>query len=155
MVSASLQSLPRASSDVAPPHYASPEAYLAYLATFSANPTEENDALKVARQFQGHYPDLQQWLAAPLVERIGRRYEEPWAHPSYPQSYRARSYLIFLAASGYMRLDWEWLLATPTFKTQRVYERCLPLLQSFGETRRIERQARPVSAERDRDADLE
>jgi integrase len=108
---------------VAPPHYASPEAYLAYLATFSANPTEENDALKVARQFQGHYPDLQQWLAAPLVERIGRRYEEPWAHPSYPQSYRARSYLIFLAASGYMRLDWEWLLATPTFKTQRVYER--------------------------------
>lgn len=105
------------------PRHATPEAYLAYLATFSARPTPHNDALKEALRFMRHYPDLQKWFAAPLVERLGRSFADPVNRPKYPWSYRARSYLIFLAASGYIRLDWEWLLAAPTFKVQPVYER--------------------------------
>ncbi len=63
------------------------------------------------RKFVRRYPDLEDWFAAPLPERVGRLHGEPWGKPSFPASYFARSYLFYLAMRRYAWFDWEWLLA--------------------------------------------
>jgi integrase len=63
------------------------------------------------RKFVRRYPDLEDWFAAPLSERVGRLHGEPWGKPSFPASYFARSYLFYLAMRGHAWFDWEWLLA--------------------------------------------
>jgi integrase len=58
------------------------------------------------------YPNLEEWFAAPLALRVGRLGRRPnGAILSDLRSYQARPYLLFLALSGNVELDWEWLLA--------------------------------------------
>jgi len=49
--------------------------------------------------------------AVPLVERVGRLRGESFHHPSYPISFRARTYLVFLGLRGYATFDYPWLFA--------------------------------------------
>ena len=49
------------------------------------------------------------WFAAPLAERVGRLPGEPHQAPSYPVSFHARPYLLFLALRGYITLDYPWM----------------------------------------------
>lgn len=49
------------------------------------------------------------WFAAPLVERVGRLPGETHKEPSYPISFYARPYLLFLALRGYVTFDYAWM----------------------------------------------
>jgi integrase len=105
------------------PSHASPEEYATYLQTFSTTNSRYPDELQRAKRFIRRYPDLKQWFAAPLAERVGRLSGEAENQVYDRVNYNARRYVLFLAASGYIRLDWEWLLAVETLHPGRVYER--------------------------------
>lgn len=61
--------------------------------------------------FVDAWPDLNVWLRAPLAERIGRINSQTRATLHNRPSYWARAYLHYLALSGHLRIDYDWLLA--------------------------------------------
>ncbi len=67
--------------------------------------------LRFYRAFKGRWPALAGWFDEPLVERVGRLPGELGHQPSYPLSFRARRYLIYLALHGYTTLDYPFTLA--------------------------------------------
>ncbi len=111
--------------------HAPPEAYEEFVQTWTrlypyADPTRTRAwLLRCHTQFVAAYPDLRDWFAAPLTERVGRLYQEDTNHPSGPSSYRARHYLTYLSLRGYATFDWEWLIATHHL----VIEPFLPVLE--------------------------
>lgn len=62
-------------------------------------------------EFIDRWPKLALWFAEPLHKRIGRLAGETQKSASYPVSYRARSYLYYLALTDRLRFDYEFLLA--------------------------------------------
>jgi integrase len=67
--------------------------------------------LRFRRRFVERWPRLLDWFAAPLVERVGRLHGESFHRPSYPVSFHARTYLVFLGLRGYATFDYPWLFA--------------------------------------------
>jgi len=67
--------------------------------------------LRFRRQFVERWPTLGEWFAAPLIERVGRLRGESFHRPSYPVSFRARTYLIYLGLCGHATFDYPWLFA--------------------------------------------
>jgi integrase len=51
------------------------------------------------------------WLSAPLSIRVGRLANQTQGEARYNTSYACRPYICFLAVTGRLRLDYEWLLA--------------------------------------------
>ena len=89
------------------PHHATAEEYAVFL---WARPSLRSGAefLKARRCFVRIYPNVEEWFAAPLAERVG------WITPRAGIGYgvaRAQPYLTFLAYCGYARFDWPWILA--------------------------------------------
>lgn len=81
------------------------DAYAAFLRT---QPRGLQGQLYFARRFARIYPDLDDWLSAPLEERIGStaiRQGTAWAVAS------ARPYVYFLVSIGRIELDWAWIIA--------------------------------------------
>lgn len=99
------------------PRHASKEEYAAFLRrrvlVGEISMHHERACLQWYGRFVRHYPNLEDWFKAPLAERVGRLYGEECTRPSFPVSYKARSYLFFLAFCGYARFDWEWILGVP------------------------------------------
>ena len=62
------------------------------------------------RDFVERWPKVENWLAEPLPERVGRLCGEIQKSPSYPVSYRARVLPVLLGAHRSL-LDYHWLLA--------------------------------------------
>jgi hypothetical protein len=93
--------------------HASHEEYAAFLRAYTTQAQAKylQQLLRYRERFVQAYPDLREWLTAPLAERVGRLYGETNHQPSYPVSYKARPYLVFLVLRGYVSLDWDWLLA--------------------------------------------
>jgi hypothetical protein len=92
--------------------HAPADAFGAYLERMGVSPYAQRCLLAARRRFVKRYPDLEEWFAAPLALRVGRLGRRPnGAILSDLRSYQARPYLLFLALSGYVELDWEWLLA--------------------------------------------
>jgi len=67
-----------------------------------------NTLLKAYRRFIYHYPDLDQWLQAPLAERVGRTKTRSGA--AYVSAF-ARPYLYYLKLRGDVCFDWDWIIA--------------------------------------------
>lgn len=63
------------------------------------------------KQFVEVWPDIEDWLAAPLALRVGRINGQTRATLQDRPSYFARAYLYYLALQGHLRLDYPWLLA--------------------------------------------
>lgn len=63
------------------------------------------------REFIERWPAIGMWFAESLQTRIGRLAGETQKTVSYPISYRARSYVYFLALRDHIRLDYDFLLA--------------------------------------------
>jgi hypothetical protein len=63
--------------------------------------------MKRYRCFRRRYPDLNDWLAAPLAERVGVPGDRSIANCSA----HARPYLYYLAYRDQLRLDWDWIIA--------------------------------------------
>ncbi|MEV1005703.1 site-specific integrase [Nonomuraea sp. NPDC050202] len=62
--------------------------------------------------FRDAWPKIANWFAAPLVERVGRLPEETQKTASYPVSFNARPYLVFLGLRGYLTFDYAWSFGT-------------------------------------------
>ncbi|WP_447410869.1 hypothetical protein, partial [Clostridium perfringens] len=65
---------------------------------------------QIHRRFRTQWPDLRDWLAAPLPERVGRLDGERRQASSHKLSYQARPYIHFLAFTDRLRIDYPWLL---------------------------------------------
>jgi hypothetical protein len=87
------------------------EEYAAFLQEYTDNAKHRTAFLRSRKYFIRHYPNLRDWFAAPLSERVGRMPGEERVEMRNPVSYRARLSLMFLALRGYAPLDWEWLIA--------------------------------------------
>lgn len=89
-------------------HCPEPE-YLAHLRRQEIHPSYRQEKIRRFRQFKAAWPRIADWFAAPLVERVGRLPEETQKTASYPLSFNARPYLLFLALRGYINLDYAWM----------------------------------------------
>ncbi|MFE4518273.1 hypothetical protein ACFRMQ_29305 [Kitasatospora sp. NPDC056783] len=88
-----------------------PEAeYLAFVNGQDIHPGYRGAKLRHYRVFMQRWPNMTDWFAAPLVERVGRLPGEPHTAPSLPVSFRARPYLLFLALRGHIAFDYPWML---------------------------------------------
>lgn len=85
------------------------------------------------KRFVQAYPSLEEWLSALLTQRVGRilHQDEPGGQFSEVivnnASYKARSYLYFLAARGYLSFDWDWLIAMRRLPVWDYYFKCVGL----------------------------
>jgi integrase len=78
------------------------------------------------RRFVRTFPDLSVWFTQPLRERLGWRQGESQSHRLGPEqgfdatsgwvNFNARHYLLYLALTGRLRLDWGWLLGVGGLK---------------------------------------
>lgn len=84
-------------------------------------------------RFVEAYPNLDEWLAAPLDRRVGRILRQDGSGGELSEiivdkaSYKARSYLYFLATRGYLRFDWKWLVAMRRLPVWDYYFKCVGL----------------------------
>jgi len=85
--------------------------WAAYVAAQGGNRQYQLMKLRFRRQFVERWPTLGEWFAAPLIERVGRLRGESFHRPSYPVSFRARTYLIYLGLCGHATFDYPWLFA--------------------------------------------
>jgi integrase len=85
--------------------------YQAFVLNYTNKAYRRQRLLSASRTFIIWYPCLLDWFAADLRERVGcLPYEKP-PDMTNAVSYNARFYLVFLAWRGYVRFDWDWLLA--------------------------------------------
>lgn len=104
------------------PRHATEEEYRVFLESHTAGVRWKvvRDKLGTRRRFVRAYPELEEWFRAPLAERLGRIFSRGEdGHVDYFHNritsdvcFWARPYLFFLATQGYLRFDWEWLVAT-------------------------------------------
>ena len=92
-------------------HHCSDDEYARFLTGLPVTPEFRRMRHRYRRDFVERWPKLEDWLAEPLPERVGRLCGETQKSPSYPVSYRARSYLFYLALTDRVLLDYDWLLA--------------------------------------------
>jgi integrase len=98
------------------PHHASVEEYAAFVHSYATSRGSANGFLLARQRFVRQYPDLADWFAAPLADRVGRLHLKGRKQITNPVCYHARPYLYFLALRGYARFDWEWVIALATLK---------------------------------------
>ncbi len=99
--------------------HCSEQEWRAYVEKDSGNRQYQLMKVRFRGQFVERWPALASWYGEPLVERVGRLYGEPPDRPSCPVSFRARSYLIYLALRGHTTLDYPWLLGSGLLATLR------------------------------------
>lgn len=88
-----------------------PEAeYLAFVCDQDIHPGYRNQKIRYFRVFRAAWPKMAGWFAAPLAERVGRLPGQTQKKASYPVSFQARPYLVFLGLRGYLTLDYAWML---------------------------------------------
>lgn len=85
--------------------------------------------LSERRRFVQLWPNLEDWLRAPLAQRMGRLHGQTRRTLSCPATYRARPYLYYLALLGHLRLDLPWLFAVGDLTATMVAQ---PLGIDFG-----------------------
>lgn len=98
--------------------------YAAFLSHLPMNERFRRKRLTYRAAFQTRWPDLAAWFAEPLPVRIGRLAGDKQAFPTHPLSYRARTYLYYLALTDRVRLDYEFLFAVGNM---RVAETLAPI----------------------------
>lgn len=108
---AALRASPPALAPRPTPRHCSASVYAGFVARQSVDPRYRRQKLGAARQFVARWPVLADWFAAPLVERVGRLNGEDYHRVSFPLSYVARPYLVFLGLQGAATFDYPWLLA--------------------------------------------
>lgn len=98
------------------------------------------------RRFMRTYPELDAWFREPLRRRLGWRGDEQQNRRLGPGTdfdptlgwinFNARHYLLYLAHTGRLRLDWGWLLGIGGLKPLRVADQLgLPLRDEANQLR--------------------
>lgn len=93
------------------PAHSSKEEYRAVLDAAPISVAHRWDLAARRQKFVKRWPDLSEWMQAPLPTRVGRLRGETRRTLTDPISYEARDYLYYLALTGRLRLDYEWLFA--------------------------------------------
>ena len=83
--------------------------YLAFVCDQDIHPGYRNQKIRYFRVFKAAWPKMADWFAAPLAERVGRLPGQTQKKASYPVSFQARPYLVFLGLRGYLTLDYAWM----------------------------------------------
>jgi len=91
--------------------HCSAEEYDAFLASCCIRKHFGEQRRSHRKLFVDAWPDLEAWLHASLAERVGRINGQTRGNLSNRPSYFARAYLYYLALKGYLRIDYDWLLA--------------------------------------------
>ena len=94
-----------------PQHYCTAEEYAAHLEGVPMQPASRSHARNARRRFVALWPDLDDWMGLPLLDRVGRARGQQPGTPVQRASYEGRRYLWYLALTGRLRLDYPWLLA--------------------------------------------
>ena len=84
--------------------------YVAFLASLPVTQCFRGMRRRYRQAFIARWPKIDDWFEASLEERVGRLRSESQRAPGCPASYRARSYLFYLALTDRLRLDYDWLL---------------------------------------------
>src|SRR5207302_10455855 len=74
--------------------------YDAYLERWIDQPVYRRMLRHARDEFLAHYPDLETWFAAPLLERVGRERRDGVRSSCKTLGDQARSYLHYLGLSG-------------------------------------------------------
>ena len=93
--------------------------YAAFLARIPMDDSFRRQRLLYRSRFVESWPDINDWFSVPLPIRIGRLSGDTQAHPTYPVSFRARSYLYYAAMTDCIRLDYDFLFAVGTMRVGR------------------------------------
>lgn len=108
--------------------HCSTEEYDAFLAACRVSKGFVAQRRSHRKLFVQAWPNLEEWLHAPLAVRVGRVDGQTRATLYGRPSYHARAYLYYLALSGYLRLDYPWLLSIGDLCVHDVaYYMCLDL----------------------------
>src|SRR5258708_31948393 len=91
--------------------HCSAEEYDAFLARCNVAKHFTEQRRSHRKLFVQAWPDLEEWLHAPLAVRVGRTDGETRKTLRNRPSYWARAYLYYLALRGRLRVDYDWLLA--------------------------------------------
>lgn len=101
------------------PRHCHEDAYERFVADLDMTPDWRRRQLRFQRTFVRRYPDLDVWFDRPLRERVGWRRGEYQNRRRAPEdgfdwaagriNHNARNYLLHLALTGAIRLDWGWL----------------------------------------------
>ena len=91
--------------------HCSAEEYDEFLRSCDVAPHFITQRRSYRRLFVRRWPDLADWVRAPLADRIGRVEGQTRATLQNRPSYFARAYLYYLALARHLRLDHDWLLA--------------------------------------------
>jgi hypothetical protein len=83
--------------------------YLDYVRGQDIQPGYRNQKIRYFRVFKAAWPKMAGWFGASLVERVGRLPDETQKTASYPISFNARPYLLFLGLRGYVTYDYAWM----------------------------------------------
>ena len=83
--------------------------YLSHVRGQDIHPGYRNQKIRYYRAFKAAWPRMTEWFAAPLVGRVGRMPQETQKTASYPISFNARPYLVFLGLRGYVTFDYAWM----------------------------------------------
>jgi integrase len=102
--------IPAAPSALRPePVHCPAEEWRAHVEQAGGNRQYHLMRVRYRRQFVERWPSLASWFDEPLTERVGRLLGEPFHRPSFPISFRARTYLIYLGLRGHATFDYQWL----------------------------------------------
>jgi len=96
------------------------DEHAAHLDALPIQPAFRRQRLQHRRRFIRLWPDLKDWMTAPLEERVGRLRRQTRSKLRHHVSYQARSYLHYLAFTDRVRLDYDWLLALGTLRSEEV-----------------------------------
>ena len=83
--------------------------YLSHVRGQDIHPGYRNQKIRYYRAFKAAWPRMAEWFAVPLVGRVGRMPQETQKTASYPISFNARPYLVFLGLRGYVTFDYAWM----------------------------------------------
>jgi len=83
--------------------------YLSFVRGQDIHPGYRNQKIRHYRAFKAAWPKMAGWFAVPLVERVGRLPGQTQKTASYPVSFNARPYLVFLGLRGYVTFDYAWM----------------------------------------------
>jgi hypothetical protein len=108
--------------------------YATFLERLPIDPGFRRTRLKYRAAFIERCPNLGDWFSTPLPERIGYLYGDNPTFPSFPLSYKARTYLYYLSFTDHMLLDYPFLFA---IGNMRVRESAEPHGLDFGITELI------------------
>ncbi|MDQ2749947.1 MAG: tyrosine-type recombinase/integrase, partial [Actinomycetota bacterium] len=126
------------------PTHCGADEYAAFVQQLPSGEDWRRKLVRFQTRFAVSYPDLGAWFDTPLRERIGWQNQTTQSRRRAPQdgfdatagwvNHNARPYLIYLALTGRLRLDWPWLLGVGVLKPWVIAEAVgLPLVARCDE----------------------